>query len=164
MPLSSVSYVASCGWSQVNGTNTGFNPASESDSMSFTLGGVSIATWNQLFADYVTLAPSASVDLDLTSVSNLVCETFAFAHVLAIMVQPSGADITLGPGASNGLQWFFGSTSDTIQIDNGGVMMWSNGVSATGDVVNGTHKILTLTNLSGVNTAIIKLSILGRTT
>lgn len=143
--------------------NIGFGNTTEGpDQISFSLSGVNIVTFNQLAALKYTIAASGSQNIDLTSLNNLVCESFSLGHALTIMILPTGGSITLTPGASNGLDWFMGSTS-AITITAGGCLAYSEPTAGPGTVVSGPHKVLTLTNNGGTTTT-VTLAILGSTT
>ena len=125
----------------VYGTNTTEGP----DNINFSLSGVDVTTYNQLYACTYTIAASGSQTIDLTSLTNLVSESFGFGHVLAMVIKTSGSPITLSPGASNGFVYNFGGTSPTWTVANGGVFAVSE--STTGGVaVTSSYKTITLTN------------------
>lgn len=154
MPLISANFVTSTNWSFSNTTPTPFAAASESDSLANTLSSLNFTIWNQAYVASLSIAAAGTSTIDLTSLTNLVAETFTFAHVKSLYVLPSGSNVTIGPGASNPLQWFFDDTTATITIKDGGMFMFSDsGAAVTGTVVSGTHKTLTMTNLTALNTA-----------
>jgi hypothetical protein len=163
MPLQNITMGNFFGWNLQYGTPTGFNAATQNDSLQYNLSNVNIATWNQLYSASLTIAPSATTTIDLTNFVNLVQETVAFAHVLSIFVMPTGSGVSIAPGSSNGLTWFLGGTIPTITIDKGGVFMWSDPGNATGTVVNSSHKTLAFTNTSGSLTLTLDVQILGST-
>jgi hypothetical protein len=111
----------------------------------------------------MTLAGSGSQTIDLTSLTNTVYETFSLGHALTILVLPTGNSVTLTPGGTNGLAWFFGGTSPSITIPAGGCLLFSEPVAGPGHVVDGTHKTLTFTNASGA-AATVQVLVVGSTT
>ena len=113
-------------WSLVYGTPTGFHAATESDQTFFALSALNVTNWNQVYATSQTVAISGSFTIDLTSLTNLVQESFSFMHVKSIYVSTTGADITFGPGMTNGLQWFLDDVTATITIKNGGSFAFSD--------------------------------------
>jgi len=163
MSLTSLSCNAQVGWSLENSTVTGFSTAKESDSLQWGLALANLTTVNQVYVTKLTLAASAASTINLTSLSNLVSESFSFGHVLGLIVLPTGAGVTVEPGASSGLPWMLGGTTPTITVNAGGLWVWSD-PSTPGTTVDGTHKNITITNLSGSATAIVKLAIFGSTT
>lgn len=164
MPINTVTLNVALQWALTRTNSGGFaNTTQGADSLNFTLSGINTSTFNQLYVTQLSLAASASTTLDLTSLTNLVYESFSFGHVITIMVLPVGNNVTIEPGASNPLQWFFGGTTQTILVDNNGCFLWSNGASATGTVVNSTNKTLKFTNSSGASN-LIDVLIIGSTT
>lgn len=143
--------------------NTGFsNTALQTSSTSFNLNGLSLTTFNQVFAKQYTLAASASQTVDLTSLTNLVNEAFSFGHLLTIIIKAVGSECTVSPGASNPQQWFFGTTTDSVVIEAGGMLAYSGPATATGSAVSGSHKTLLFTN-SGLTSLTLTVVILGST-
>lgn len=161
MALTGFSFAVSTSWA-LERTQTPFASSSESDSVYFALASLDTAVWNQVYVAQLSIATVSSTTIDLTSFTNLVNETVAFDHVLSIFVQPNGADITIAPGASNGLVWFFGGTTPTIAIPNGAVFAYSLPDTSTGQVVDATHKTLLFTN-TGLTTTLVDVVILGQT-
>lgn len=144
--------------------NTGFaNTTVSNTSIPFSLTGLNVSTFNQAFAAQYAITSSGSQTIDLTSLTNLVSESFSFGHALTIIVTTTGGQITLSPGASNPLTWFFGGTSPTITITAGGMFCYSEPVTGPGTVVSSSHKTLTLTN-NGGTTSTVTIGILGSTT
>lgn len=163
MSLTALQLASQVNWNQA-GTATGpFSAPTESSSLSFNLGSLNLTTWNQVYANQLTVASGGSTSVDLTSVSNLLGESFSFAHVLAICLSVSGANMSFGPaGVTNGLQWFMNSTSAVVNVDAGGWFMWSDPNTATGTVVNATNKVLKFSNL-GSATGGVSVVIVGST-
>lgn len=164
MPLASINLAASTNWSETNTLITGFNATTQSDAMQFALQGINLSTWNQAYVDSIIIAASGHFDIDLTNVSNFVCESFAFTKVLAIMALPTGATIEVGPqGVTHALQWFWDDANAYTTVTNGGMMMWSEGAPGVGTTVDSTHKIIRLLNTSGSASATVKIVVLGGT-
>lgn len=162
MSLSQVSFVAAVNWSLANSAATGFSAATESDNSSFTLTGISTTTWNQIYAAQITLTALGTTSIDLRSLTNLVNESFSFLHVLAIYVLPTG-NMKIGPGAANGLLWFWVSAAGYTTIKAGGVLMHSDSISSTGTATDATHKTLDLTDTSNASN-LVEIMVLGSTT
>jgi len=145
-------------------TNTGFNATkANNNSVTFNLNGLNVTTFNQVFAQQYTLAAAANQDIDLTSLTNLVYESFSFGHALLLMVTATGSQCTVTPGPTNGLQWFFGGSTQSVIIPAGGFFCFSEPVTGPGHVVDSTHKVLRFTN-SGGTSLTLNVAILGSTT
>ncbi len=163
MSLSKIVCNVSSQW-QYSRSNTGgfLNTTQGTDSLNWNLSGINLSTWNQQYVTQLSLAGSGSTTLDLTSLTNLVYESFTFAHVLMILVLPVGNSVTVEPGATNGLTWFFGGTTPSITIPSGGVFLFSAAAGATGQVVDSTHRTLTFVNASGAAN-LVDVQIIGST-
>lgn len=162
MPLTACQINAVLSWT-LGKSNTGYGNTTEGpDSQNFTYTNVNSAV-NQLFAAEYTIASPGSQTIDCTSLTNLVAETFSFGHVFAIMVLPTGSSCSVGPGASNPLQWFFGGTSQTVNVTSGGMFFYAEPPAGNGIAVNSTAKTITLTNTGGASLT-VQIAILGSTT
>src|SRR5579872_6711276 len=161
MPLTSASLNVSLAWALAVAQTPFANRTQGPDSTFFNLNGLNVGTFNQIATESYVIPTTTTTTVDCTSFTNLTCETFSFGHVLAIMVQPTGNQVTVGPGASNQLQWFWGGTTQSIIIPAGGMFVFSAGATATGAVVSGTHKTIALT-ASGGNTT-VEVVIIGST-
>lgn len=139
-------------------TLTGLTPATQVGGFAFSLANLNLATWNAVYVAVPTIAASSSTTIDLTSVADLLGTSLVFTKVKAIQVQPTGANITVAPAASNGLVWM-----GTITVKNGGLFCWSESISDTGTVVDSTHKSLTFTNLSASVSVAVSIYLLGST-
>ena len=82
MPLTSLNLNTNLNWllstTNAYGTTTMEGP----DSITFNPGSLNVSTWNQLYANTYTIAASANQTINLSSLTNLVGETFGFGHVL----------------------------------------------------------------------------------
>lgn len=117
---------------------------------SFNLNNLNFGQFNLLLASNVTLAGSGgTTTFDLFSFEDLLNNNQAMGHSLGIFIMPTGADVVLQPGASLPLTWFFGGSTQTVTIPNGGIFLLSNPYNATGQVVDATHRTLKLTNNGG---------------
>jgi hypothetical protein len=164
MPLTQVSLNNTLSFT-LSGTTNGFPVSAGPDNIASNLQGINTTTWNQLFAQTYSITASGTQAFDLTSFTNLISESVTLMHALVLVIQVTGTNavVTLGPSASNGLVWFFGGTSPTIAVPNGGFFAYSLGAASTGQVIDSTHKSMTLTN-TGSGTATVVISILGSTT
>lgn len=167
MPITQLTMNNQLSW-QLQATKTGFtNLVQGTDNISSNLAGLAVpGTFNQLFAAQYSLAASGGTQtFDLRSFTNLVDESVTLGHALTIFVTVTGtnANVNLVPGASNGLVWFFGTGTDSINIPTGSSFMFSGPAAGPGEVVDATHKTMTLTN-NGSGAATVKVVILGSTT
>lgn len=163
MPLQQLNLSFSLSW-LLQAANTGFGNSTEGpDSISANLAGVSVSTWNQLYAAQFTVAASANHTIDLsTGLTNLVNESFGFSKVLAMVIKSSGGSITWSPAASNGFSYNLAGTTPTYIVHDGAVFAASEGATATGIVVDSTHKNLFFSNTGGT-TSTVTVVIAGKT-
>jgi hypothetical protein len=166
MPLTNLTLSNTLSW-QLAKAVTGFASVQQgADKISADLQGVQVATFNQLYANQFSLAASGgSTTIDLSTFTNLVGESTGLGHALTIMVTVSGtgANVAVAPGASNGLVWFFSGTTPAVNLGPGCSFCFSGPAAGPGQVVDSTHKNMTLTN-NGSGTATVKIVVLGSTT
>ena len=156
MSVTSSGITGSLGWS-LSRSNTGFGGVSQGDSVSAAVN-LDASLYNSVFAAEYTLAASGTQSIDLKNFVDLAFETHTTTDkVIGIMVSVTGAAITIAPGASNGLVWFWTGTSPIVTIKAGGFLVVSDGAATT---VDATHKTLTLTNLSASVVATVRIAIL----
>lgn len=120
------------------------------------------AVYNQAYVGKHTLAPTTgTVDIDLRSFTNLAGEAVVMSGVIELWlsVTGTGASVELTPGASNGLVWFWTGTDPKITVPAASHIHFCQ---PTHVVVDGTHKVLTLTNV-GAGAAEATLVIIGKT-
>jgi len=165
MPLTTASLNATFAFSLFE-TNVGFPQTTMGPGViTFNLNDLVIPTIaNQCFAIQYNMAPSATHTLDLTSLTNQVFDVFAFGHVSMFILTTVGNEITISPGASNPLQWFFGGTTQSIVVPAGGLFVYSGDGATTGTVVDATHKTIKITATGATTNANpVRLAILGTT-
>lgn len=159
MSVTSSGITGSLGWS-LSRSNTGFGGVSQGDSVSAAVN-LDASLYNSVFAAEYTLgitSPSNAQAIDLRNFVDLAFETHTTTDkVIGIMVSVTGAPITIAPGATNGLVWFWTGTSPIVTIKAGGFLVFSDGAATT---VDATHKTLTLTNLSASVVATVRIAIL----
>lgn len=159
MPLTSLTLTMNLSFALAR-ANAGLGPTIYGpDSESYGWPGVDLTQWNQIYLADLTIAPSTTVTVDLTSLTNLVCEAWTAHHVLSMWVEPTAGEVTIAPGASNGLDWFYGTG---MVVD--GIEFHSEAVSGSGVVVDGTHKTIEFTNTSSSVPATTIVIIVGSTT
>lgn len=142
--------------------NSAFGPTTINPLInSFNLNNLSLGQFPLLLASNVTLAGSGgTTTYDLSGFEDLLNNNQSMVHALGIFIMPTGADVVLSPGASNPLTWFFGGSTQSITIPNGGIFLLSNPYNASGQIVDGTHKTLKLTN-NGVSSSNIYFFVVG---
>lgn len=108
-------------------------------------------------------APPAYIEFDLHSFTNLVGESVTAGHALGIILYFSGPSsiLTLTPGSSNGLTWFFSGTTPAINLPGGkgGVFAACTDPAGTGQVIDSTDKTLRITN-TGTSTLSVTVAVL----
>lgn len=159
MPLQTVAATVQLQWTQFK-TNTGFGNTTEgTDNLTFNLSTLA-AAFNNVYVAQLSVANGAPQTIDLTTaITNLVGESLTFSEFLLLMVVPTVQDIQVGPGASNGLQ-IFGGSSVNVLVKKNGVLFFSVDPAGSGLTVDSTHKTLTFTSPSGTST--VTLGLLGK--
>lgn len=112
---------------------------------------LSIAGYAKNAGVSMTLTSTTAITLNLAAIAAatgvVIAGDTAFALVNQLTFVNTGAvDLTLSPGASNGLAMGFGGTSPTLVIPAGGSVTLK---SVTGYTVDATHKNITVTPTSG---------------
>ena len=167
MPLNNLNFDASLQW-ETQTSITGFNPriqdGSEVFSAESTLPSGSVSFWNQLNAVQLTLNPNTSSTLDCYSFTNLSAGAVTATAALGLLILPTGGDVTVTPGASNPLNWFFhgASTGTTagVVVPRSGFLGISLPGSDTGSMsVNATTRNLLFINGHGSNTATVTVCV-----
>ncbi len=165
MPLTNPSLVLNAGWTLTK-PHTGFlNSQYGPDSAGFSLAGVATG-FNQLLARIDTIAASGTVTIDVSAYTDLCDNAVTLSKALYLLLIPTGTTggvLKLEPGASNGLVWFFSGTTPAISIPVNGVFLFSMAPAvAAGQVIDGSHKTLLLTNTGSVSMS-VKTILLGGT-
>jgi hypothetical protein len=107
---------------------------------------------NQVYAAEITLAASATQDINLNSFTNLVGESVTGIGAYSLFLMPTGADVKITPSPSNGISWFFDSTG--LTVPDGGELKWSQPIAAT---VSSGAGSLRLTNTSGSASVVVTI-------
>ena len=157
MSLSKASVQAQISWTQQSSTS-GFVKTQQGPDKVLKSTPVAIAALNEIYVYKGTLAVSGTLTIDLRAVTNLLNESVVFTGVQKLFLSTSATNITMTPGASNGLVWFYTGTSPVLTIKSGGAVTLDDGAVT---VVDATHKTLTITNLSSTATTYIELAIIG---
>ncbi len=134
--LTQLSFLISLGWA-MSKENPGFTDSEQGPgSRYFTLGGIDLTVFNKVWVEDFEVDAGNFVDIDLQDLTDLLYEQFAFNKVLAIGMIVTDLDQTsmcnLSPSPSDGLQWFFGGASDSINIPPGGAFALSGSKSLPG--------------------------------
>ncbi len=141
---------------------------------------------DELYSAITSLAFGASASIDLTALVDILQTSgVSLARVKAIMIRVLSAtdDTTIGTAATpllidntvtNALSsqssagWFANAAEGAangsrFHIATGGALLWMT-PSATGLVVDGTHKLIKFTNSDGALTMKVQLTVLGGST
>jgi len=132
---------------------------------------------DELYSAITSLAASASASIDLTSITDLLQTSgVSLARVKAIMIRVLSTtdDSSIGTAASSvkvdgsvtnglvsqsGTGWLFNSSS-LFEIPNGGVLLFAT-PTAGGVLVDGTHKVIKVTNVDGSVIAKVQVTVCG---
>lgn len=125
--------------STTNGPNT----------VSFNLNSLSLTSWTESLLGQYTVANAATQTVNFYQYTDLTSVSVTAGHILCLVVTTSGGPITIKPGASAALTWFFAGTTPSVTLNAGGLFVWCDAVGATGQVVDNTHKNLDFTNNGG---------------
>jgi len=117
------------------------------------------ALFDQVYAAALSVPTSATTTLDLTSLTNLVNESLSFTALLFLFALPSVSTLSVGPGASNGLQ-IFGGSGVTVAVPLNGALFWGGDPAGTGLTVNSTNKTLAFQN-TGSGTLSVDIVLAG---
>jgi hypothetical protein len=117
---------------------------------SFSLNGLNINQWSFFLAQFVQVSPSGgTANVNVNSFTDLQGNACTMQHALGIMIFPTGSDVVLSPGASNPLTWFFGGSTQSVDIPNGGIFVLCNSYGGEGVGVSPSNANLKLTNNGG---------------
>ena len=184
---------AAFGWTAANnltGADYGQNQNNSSPQKSLSIG-TAVANnvaggGDELYSTITTIAPSGNATIDLTSITDILQQTaisLARAKVIIIRLLSSTDDATNGTAASsvtidntvtNGLSaqshsgWFDNGAEGAaggskFAIINGGIMLYGT-PSATGILVDSTHKLLKIVNNDGALSAKVQVTVCGGST
>jgi len=150
-------------------TSTPWPDATQGENVfTFNLNGVDLTVWNKDYIAQFTLAGGASQTVDFTNITSLLYETgvvFAKTHTIGVqvdLVDPAhtNASVTMKPGASNPLQWFFTSATEGMKFLDGQSMLFSDAPTGVGFTVDGAHKTLTFNN-PGTDSIVVTVVVIG---
>lgn len=151
----------------LSATVTGWDSLFQGDNTNrANLTDLDLEVWDQAYAAKVALAGGATVNVDLSSFTNLANEAVVFtaAHSLYAFLElddeaNTDATAVIAPGASNGLAWFYGAG---LTLEAGDTLLKMSSIDNVGVTVDGTHKVVKLNN-PGTDDATLTLIILGST-
>ncbi len=124
--------------------NPGTNDTTQSGTDSFSLTGIDVSRWNELYREVIALSSTnPSYTIDLTDLPNYVDpDNFSFAKILAIGVKnlgnvdsdlvPVDGDygdgvVAFSPGDTNASLVFFGGATDYVPLTPGRTrLMWDD--------------------------------------
>jgi hypothetical protein len=156
MSLASSSTQGLISWKQYK-TNNCFADTTQGNDAVYQVNSYESTDYDEIYTLCATLAVSGSQTVDLTNVSNLVCQNFAFSEVIAMMIRCTSGKVTYGPDATDGFNWYL-SAGSTITIQEGGAYLYNGGSSSS---VSGTSKNITITN-THTGTSEFILAIIGK--
>ncbi len=148
MVLSEVS--GSINWKQ-NAVQAGLKAVPNTQTIAATLALVTTAgnaneSW---FSTGTVASGGGTVTFNLQNLTGPIFnEAISALRAYALLLTVVGSAVLIGPGASNGLVWFFDDATATEAVKDGGLMVHGE---TQGTTVDNTHKNLTLTNNGGVN-------------
>lgn len=160
MPLLSANLNSTIQWSLIQ-NNTPFTSTTQQGALTFNLGSLNTSIFNEIFVVQYVIPANDTQVIDLTIMEDLLNNDFAFGHALTLFIIPTGSNCTLSPGTSYPLQWFFGGTTQSVTITNGGFLCYSEPVSGPGSIVSPTARTLLLT--AGNAQLTVSVGIIGST-
>lgn len=156
-------------WGFSKPTNVG-SDTSNSGSFSYSAGfaqGTGANNANKFYADEITVAGGASVDLDLAGVLVDVFSTATtFTKIRLIYIEVVNSDastgeaITIG-GSTSAFSSFLGDVTDKIKIRNGGCFQLSCSDATAYAVTASTGDILKIINLDSTLPVVIRVGLVG---
>ena len=162
MPLASApTMINNVSWS-LSSANTLGNVTQQGAS-NFTGTPTNITTWNQLLAVTYAMAAAGTQTVNLNSFTNLVNEAVTALHVLWLFININPGEVTLQPGASNPIAWFFTGGGTAAQnaltighTSTGGQFLVSELAAGPGYTISSTVKNIDLKNNgSGANSVTV---------
>ncbi len=126
--------------------------------------GVAAGQADLIFKDTVTLAASATADLDLSgALTDIYGAAQVFARLKAIIVTALAAntnDVNVTRPASNGVPLFL-AASDGIAVKPGGAFVWVAPDAIGIAVTAGTGDLITFTNSAGTTGVTYSVTLIG---
>lgn len=146
-------------------------PTTLAKSITYVKGGNLANGVNVVYSALLTIAASGSTTIDLTSITEVLGSSKAFARIKAVIIQLlSTADdstngsacsgITVGNAASTPNKLFMHAGTDTFDLANGDIIAWGTGAAA-GIVVDSSNKGIKIVNNDGAVGAKVLLTVLG---
>jgi hypothetical protein len=149
MALTQIGISASMSWTLTKAA-TGFVDITQGpDAASFSSNALSVATWTELFAAQYTIAAAGTQAVDLRAITDLAGNSATATKAMTFLVLATGATtdlLNIKPHGTNGLVWFFGGTTEGVNVPGGGMLMFSEGATSAGFTIDATHKQFLLTN------------------
>lgn len=164
------SFAAVAGFSETK-TVTGqsaiaFTPALNAAASFTAAGTTTAATANLATPLQYTITSSGTQTIDLTSITDPLLGSVTFARCKGLIIQhastSAASSIKWNQSIANSLLgWFSGATGTPIITLLPGEWIGIGGASANGQTVDGTHKIITITNLDASNSATVNVFFVG---
>ena len=162
----SASTTVNCEW-YAQATLTGFSPNIHRDSRTKSLT-MYDGESGQVYGSRQVLTGGQSVTLDLTSLTNVCNQSFAFSSIKGVFVQLLSADeldveteqssgISVGNASSSqALTGMVGGNSEIIKVQNDNCFFWSGS-----QVIDSSHKNWKILNDDAADTANINVILIG---
>lgn len=119
----------------------------------------------QVFTDTRTVAASANDDLDLNgALTNALGASVALTKVRAVIVKAAAGnvnDVVVGGAATNAVNSIFGSTTHTLRVKPGGLLVLVAPDVTAYALTAGTADVLRITNGGAGSTVTYDIVILG---
>lgn len=139
--------------------------------LTLSLDQLDLSVWNQVFAFAYELDATDTATINLQSFTNLAGEAVVMTAALAVAVyvrhtdpEDTDGELTIGPGASNGLVAWFLPDMVVDAPTAGSIRSWvmSGNTVDDGVTVDATHKTIDLEN-TGTDTITVRVIVLGST-
>jgi hypothetical protein len=156
------SSISQVGWTQTQ-TNSGFQSSQQGpDSLSALM---SYTSADEIFVEQRTLTGASTHNYDLTSMTNLFNESFAFSKIMGIQIVVSDGTIQVFGALSAPYQWpnvDLPTDVSRIELQNGSCFFWGNSNLANAGTVDVSHKNIFIQEMSGVDPATYKIVLIGK--
>ena len=122
---------------------------------------------NRIYADTITLAASATQDIDLAgTLVDAIGQTVTFARVKGILIRTASANtnnVIVGGASSNGFITWVGGATHTVTVRPGGFLAIAAPDATAYAVTAGTGDLLRVANSSSGSSVTFDLVIVGAT-
>ncbi len=171
MPLSAVDLASVVRFSFVKPVPDWADLSQGENEVTVALDGLDLDVWDQMFAAVYTLAAAGTATINLRSFTNLAGEAVVMTAAIALGVQvrhtdptDTAGELTIGPGASNGLvAWLIPDM--VIDVPTAGsvrTVVFAGDTTDEGVTVDATHRAIDLEN-TGTDEIQVRVIVLGST-